>query len=101
MKIKRIETKNGRVMFYIDGKMKSEKDVPEDALKQLTGTMEIEYEAPAPEEKTLGEFDAHFCIFDQKPSTHKKFLLERLVGLCDEHYATKTTGKIAQRMKEL
>ncbi|HET8709267.1 MAG TPA: hypothetical protein VFL85_03215 [Candidatus Saccharimonadales bacterium] len=94
MKIKRAEAKNGRVLYYVNGKLTSESALPSNV--KLEGTQEIDYQ---PTEADLPHFNSKICVFDDEPATHQKFLLERMVGLCDEHYPLKT-GAVAQEMKK-
>lgn len=104
-KFKRVDTKNGRTMYFVDGSMKSKEAIPQQVLSMLENGMEIELEtSPQDEPQEPSEapliIDTKKCLFDGKPATHRKYLHEKDFGLCDEHYQM-TTGKIAQAMREL
>lgn len=104
MKYKRKETANGRVMFFVDGKMTAEKEIPESVLGQLEGDMELEIQAPtaASPDETTDQIprSERKCFIDGKPGVFKKWLQLHEVYLCEEHKASLTTGEIVQKMRE-
>lgn len=99
-KFKKVTAKNGRVLFYIDGKMRPEAVIPETILHRLETELEFEIELTNHQVKTVS-IDTKKCIFDGHEATRQKFLNGTIVGLCNEDYQTKTSGKIAQRINEI
>lgn len=111
-KYKRIDTKNGRIMYFIDGKMKSVKDLPKGLDKRLENGVELEIGAPTEEtlvitpaaelqlKQSQAPIDTSVCVVCGEPATTKRYLMERNVGMCKEHRDTLTTGKVVQAMRE-
>lgn len=108
-KYKRVETKHGRTMWFVDGDMKSGQEIPEDVIRllQAPGEMEVDNEAeniPSRAEATAAPAKAvpaeRECIVDGNPGTHSKYAQGITVYLCDEHYGNLTTGQIVQLMRE-
>lgn len=113
-KYKRIDAKNGRPMFYIDGTLASIKDVPDFIQTRLEEGVELEIsngkapETVVPEEQEQVQseepktvIDDKFCFIDGEPSTHKRFLQLVVVGLCAKHYHELNSGKTVQLMREM
>lgn len=94
-KIKRVDTENGRTLYFVDGKMKSKNDLPAGIVSSLEPGVEIEIDF-TPQPRTI---DTKVCVVCGEQSTHMKFLNEMNIGLCDEHYQL-STGKVAQALRE-
>lgn len=103
-KFKRVDTSNGRIMYYVDGVLTSKSAMEASALSILTEPMEIELETSSDEQtdndKPNGDTNLKVCLFDDTEATHQKYLNEVTIGLCDVHYSL-TTGKIAQLLREI
>lgn len=104
MKYKRVETKNGRVMFFAEGKMTAQDQIPVAVLGQLEGNMELEINTPEPVEKTeeapVIKPEDRKCFIDGGFGKYKKFLELQTVYLCDEHQHNLTTGEVVYEMRK-
>lgn len=105
MKYKRVETSNGRVMFFVNGKMTGKGEIPVSVLGQLDGNSEIEINTPAPEvpptpEEAPVKPEDRKCFIDGEPGKFKKFLELQTVYLCDEHQHSLTTGEVVYEMRK-
>lgn len=95
MKYKKVETQNGRTMYFVDGNMTSKKEIPQSVLDMLESEVEVDVEVKL-EKKPL---DTRKCIVCDQAATHIKFFNEENVGVCDSHYRL-SLGKIAQAVRE-
>lgn len=97
MKYQRIVTKNKRIMYFVDGKMAKIAVIPEDVLHRLETEELVETET---NEESVPTINTKKCLFDDEPATRHKFINGVTVGLCNEDYQTKTSGKIVQKINE-
>lgn len=106
---KRKDAKNGRVMYFKNGKMTSPSEIPQSILNQLTPDTEISVDSPAP--KQMGVKDKEEpakpaskepCVFEcGKPATRRRFLNMQIIRLCDEDYEGHTTGEIVAQSRKV
>lgn len=80
----------GRWLYFRNGKMISKNDIPEHILAGMEPEKPVSDQAP--------EFRR--CLFCAQPATEEKWLNGRLNYLCLDDYQTKTTGELAEKVKE-
>lgn len=99
---KKVIAKNGRVMFYADGKMVSKEYIPVTVKEELKTATVVESETPLSQDhfETPRQVDQKTCIICGDPAEHQKFLSGDIIGLCREHYLNTSSGKIAQAVRE-
>lgn len=90
--------KNGKVMHFKDGKLISYDKYLEGI--SLQGVQETVVNQPPPVEESKVEASKD-CIFCGSESKRRKFVNLKIVHLCEEDYLTKTTGEIAERIREI
>lgn len=109
---KRVDAKNGRIMYFINGDMASPNRIPKSVIQllQKNKNTELEFDVdpitqvdeavstPEPEKKEPNIIDRKVDIFDGTPATHEKFLDGKTIGLSDENYKTKTVGEIVHQL---
>lgn len=83
---RKVLAKNGRTMYYLDNKLTSKQKYEE-----------WESGSVAVKEKT----DEAACLFCGKEPSRTKFVNLKMVKLCEDHYQEKTTGEIAERMRNV
>lgn len=102
-KYKRTDTKNGRVMYFVDGKMTSKNDIPTEILGSLHANSVLNADIlPKQDHFTKPEMkliNRKKCIFDDGEAVTERFINEQLIGLCKEHKQGMTTGKIAEAVR--
>lgn len=106
IRYKRKDTKNGRIMYFRNGKMCSPESIPNSILQSLTDGQEIEIDTPDPE--TIDQTEVtkpHLksikkCIFCGKDATRTRFINLEVANLCLEDHQNHTTGQVAAQMKE-
>lgn len=96
MKYKRVDTKNGRTMYFVNGKMTSVDNVPQPVLSALGPNQEFEAEDTT---EQIAPIHIQLCVVCNGKAAHVKFLSGENFGLCAEHY-TLSTGKVAQALRE-
>lgn len=84
----------GRKLYFHNGKMISQKDVPEEVMAKLLFSDQIEETMIAPPEPDK------VCIVCGEHGDKTRFVNLQTVVLCEEHYYSMTMGKIVQHMKE-
>lgn len=105
-KYKRVDAKNGRTMWFVNGDMTSAQEIPLDVIRDLqsTGTLEIDDGEPTgyqpPERPVKQPPVERICIVDGEPGTHSKYAQGITVYLCDAHYGKTTTGELVALMRE-
>lgn len=107
IKYKRVDTANGRIMYFKNGKMVSKDDIPAGIVNSLENGVELSVGTPDPE--TVDEANtvkaqspqSKICIFCKKESSRTKFINLETVYLCDEDYESHTTGEIAEQMRTI
>jgi len=106
IKYKKVVTKDGRTMFFENGKMVSDSRIPQSILKNLEDGVEISINTPDPETvdetpSTAPQLDSNknVCIFCGDESSKTKFLNLQTVHLCEEDYQNHTVGEIVSRVK--
>lgn len=99
-KFKKVIAKNGRQLYWANGKMISADNISADILHRLETELEFEVDSGV-QEKPVFTINTKKCIFDGEPATKQKFLNGITIGLCKADYDTKTSGKIAQRINEI
>lgn len=89
-----VKGRNG-VRYMKDKKFVSVKNVPEDVLQQLTEDNVVGEQGvkPTPNSKP--------CIFCGKWGNKFKLVNQHTIAVCDGHYLTETTGRIAQKLREV
>lgn len=104
MKYRMIETKNGRIQYWNEHGMVKKADMPEALVKRLLPGMEIEIDAPSTETPAEPETPivpaSRDCFIDGAPGKFKKFLEQKMVYLCEEHYRSLTTGEVVFEMRK-
>lgn len=111
IKYKLVETANGRIMYFKDGKMVKKSYMPADILPRLQSGVELQMSTPGnletvdqePEDK--GQSDSQVvggkeCIFCGEPATKQKFVNLKIAMLCENDYTTHTTGEVAAQIRE-
>lgn len=93
MAYKKVETKNGRTMYYKDGKLCSKKEYEANAVREPK-------EEPSVEQK-LKASESRRCIFCNGPGTKTKWINGKVIRLCEGDYLEHTTGEIAAQMREV
>lgn len=97
--------KNGRILYFKNGKMFKQSDIPEgvmimdlDTFTQRLQTVD----APTPEIVTVGttEKQGKQCLWDDGPAENIRFVNGRYIDLCQTHYQSATLGKIVQHIRE-
>lgn len=104
--------KNGRVLYFLNGKLVSQNSIPEDAAVQDLDyevkdlelpVVEIETETVDPDISTNDTFNQEpsaGCVACGARSEFQRFVNLRNVDLCKEHYDTLTLGEIVQVLRE-
>lgn len=104
MKYKQIETANGRIQYWVNGKMTAKDKIPEDILRRLEPGTEIEIDVASAEETKEQEPvikpEDRKCFIDGEPGKFKKFLEGKMVYLCEEHQHGLTTGEVVYEMRK-
>ncbi len=90
----KVEAKNGRTMYFKDGKMVPKTLVPQ-AVQNADAGLEI---VLADQPKQVKEPEN--CLVCGEPGTHEKYLSGVNFKLCNDHYGVTTTGKLAQILRE-
>lgn len=90
----KIEAKNGRTMYFKDGKMVSVNLVPP-VVKNADAGLEILLADQPQQVKEPGK-----CLVCGEPGTREKYLSGVNFKLCNDHYGVTTTGKLAQILRE-
>lgn len=127
LKYKYVEAKNGRPMYYKNGKMVKSEDIPPSVRSMLEPGVELTLPSPGESEETetteedesnplgldqetvdaIAENEAQSkksaerktCIFCEEPATKQRYINQRLAKLCDADYESHTTGEIAVQLK--
>jgi hypothetical protein len=92
-------TANGMSNFFKDGERVKGKTLPEGLREKLIETVDQSQIVSDDKEKNITTNKT--CVFCQEYADSGKVLNAKVVPLCQEHYQTKTLGKIAQRVREL
>lgn len=117
IKYKRVDTKNGKIMYFKNGKMTSPKYVPESIKKQLIGGVEISVSSsenlPVAESNLLPKLDQpeepqeerailpHKCIFCDEEATRTRFINLQTIPLCLKDHQNHTTGEIVEQLRKV
>ena len=95
--------KNGRIMYYKNGRLTKKESIPEDAaVRDLDFELET-VDATQGEQTTISS-EANpekTCVFEDGPGDFVRFVNGQYVNLCDDHYHNSTLGKIVQQIREL
>lgn len=92
-------TANGMPNYYKDGERVKGKNLPEGLREQLLET--IDDSENIVDDKNKNITTDKLCIFCQGPADSGRTVNRQFIPLCRNDYETKTTGKIAQRVREL
>lgn len=97
-------SKNGRVLYFKDNKLTSVNAIPEGVAvldRDMTLDEPVHENANVNTEEPEDLEPSIECVFGlDHPADRVKFLNQRTIHLCDEHYTSNTTGEIAQRLRE-
>lgn len=114
LKYKHVKAANGRDMYYMNGKMVKQVEIPLSVQNMLEPGVELilpsagEGDDAETVDQTpvnsplLGKSeDRTTCIFCGEPATRIRFVNLQNAKLCEEHYSNHTTGEIAAQMREV
>lgn len=79
----------GKPRYMRDGKLIKASEVPEDEIERMKGNVITQPEASPPKS----------CLFCGAPARLTRYVNQRVVYICDDHYYTETIGKIAQKLR--
>ncbi len=105
VKFKRVDSKNGRTLYFRDGKMLSPKKIPQEILNELAFPGEVEVPEEDSEKETresteaTGQTTERICLFCGQYGNFSKFLNGVTVYLCEDDYRVHTTGEISAEMR--
>ena len=105
IKYKRVDTANGRIMYFKNGKMISGDDVPTSIKLNLEDGAVFTVDSPVEtvDETTSSEGQLaqdKTCVFCGEPSDTAKFVNGQTVLLCSKDYASHTTGEIVAFLRD-
>lgn len=117
LKYKYVEAANGRTMYYRNGKMVKQSEIPLSIQNMLEPGVELKLPSPGEDDNAepdqtvdqdsvnspiLGKSeDRTTCIFCGEPATRIRFVNLQNAKLCDNDYSNHTTGEIAAQMREV
>jgi uncharacterized protein YkvS len=92
------EATNGRMLFFKNGRLTAESDIPEGTvIEDLTPMQSKETLAGDVQESPIVEAQ---CAFGDGKGTRQRLYNGQTIRLCQAHYETVTLGKIAQHVRE-
>lgn len=96
--LKTVQTKNGKELNYLDGKLISKARAEE--LKTTTKDSAETIDVPNTTVTTIDKPQAvsKVCLFCGEEATHTKFVHLQIVQLCGPDYYNKTTGEIGEQL---
>lgn len=108
-KYKTVATANGRMMYFMNGKMVSKTAIPASILNNLDPGTEIEIGTTDPEVQTVDQtpvvesesVQSKVCIFCQQDATHMRFLNGVTIPLCKEDKESHTSGEIVEQYNKI
>jgi hypothetical protein len=112
VKYKRVDTANGRTMYFKNGKMVKATDIPAEILSRLEDGVELQMGSPTETDETVDQSEDNEaqlsqkelpkdCIFCGEPATRKRFVNLQIANLCETDYNNHTTGEIAAQIREV
>lgn len=111
IKYLRKDTKNGRTMYFRNGKMVSSKEIPDSIVLRLEDGVELTVDTPepTPEPETVDDTDktpvsskstGRACIFCGENAETSRFINLQTIQLCTEDNRNHTTGEIVEQMNK-
>jgi hypothetical protein len=93
-------TKNGSPNYFKSGKLIKGKLIPDVVRELLAQSIDPE-SLLLDDDENKNTITEKICIFCQGYADSGKLLNTKFIHLCKEDYQTKTTGQIAQRVREI
>lgn len=94
-KFVKVKTKNGKFMFFKNGKMVAKNSVPLPVREADPGLEIVLPDAPEPQKEEIKE-----CLICGEEGVRRRFLSGINFRLCVEHYGKVGVGKLAQALRE-